>query len=128
VAWYRPGWAVPVCVALTGVLIGTSIWFAVSPRGKGPTEAIFIFALAAAVAVLGLQRTGVAGVLLLVVGVVPFLVSSLGRGHVLSSLAVVGFVPIVTGILYLLSARIKGGQPASSARTNTGSGELPKAA
>ena len=84
-----------------------SIWFAVSPRGKGPTEAIVTFALAAAVAVLGLKRTGVAGMLLLVVGIVPFLVSSLGRGHVLSSLAAVSFVPAVTGILYLLSASIK---------------------
>jgi hypothetical protein len=127
-AWYRPGWAIPVCVALTAVLIGTSIWFAVSPRGKGPTDAIFTFALAAAVAVLGLKRTGVAGVLLLVVGIVPFLVSSLGRGHALSSLAAVSFVPIVTGILYLLSASIKGGQQARSARANTGPGELPKAA
>ena len=127
-AWYRPGWAIPVCVALTGALIGMSIWFAVSPRGKGPTEAICTFALAAAVAVLGLKRTGVAGVLLLVLGVVPFLVSSLGRGHVLKSLAAVSLVPIATGILYLLSARIKGGKPTPSARTSTRPGELPKAA
>ena len=128
-AWYQPGRAVVVCVALTGVLTGMSIWFAVSPRGKGPTEAIRTVALAAAVAVLGLKRTSVAGVLLLlVVGVVPFLVSSLGRGHVLSSLAAVSLVPIVTGILYLLSARIKGGQPTPSARTNNRPGELTKTA
>jgi hypothetical protein len=128
-AWYRPSWAVPVCAVLTAALIGISIWFAVSPRGKGPTDAILTFALAAAIAVLGLKRTGVAGVLLLVVGIVPFAVSSLVRGHGgPSSLAVVSFAPIITGVLYLLSASIKGGRPAPSARTDTGPGELPKAA
>lgn len=127
-AWYRPGWAVPVCIVVTGALIGISIWFTVSPRGKGPTEAILTFALAAAIAVLGLKRTGVAGVLLLVVGIVPFAVYSLGRGHGPNSLAAVSFAPAITGVLYLLSASIKGGRPAPSARTDTGTGELPKAA
>ena len=113
---------------MTGALTGMSIWLAVTPRGKGPTEAIVTFALAAAVAVLGLKRTSVAGALLLVVGIVPFLVSSLGRGHVPGSLAAVSLAPISTGILYLLSASIKGSPPAPSARTNPGPGELPKAA
>ncbi len=128
-AWYRPGWAVPVFAVLTAAVIGMSIWFAVSPRGKGPTEAILTFALAAAIAVLGLKRTGVAGVLLLIVGIVPFAISSLIIGHGgLKSLAAVSFAPIVTGVLYLLSASIKGSRPAPSAHTDTGPGKLPKAA
>lgn len=127
-AWFRPGWAVSVCAVLAGALIGISIWFVVSPQGKGPTEAILTFALAAVIAVLGLKRTGVAGVLLLIVGVAPLAISSLGRGHSPASLAAVSAAPIISGVLYLLSATIKGGRPAPSARTDTGPGELPKAA
>ena len=128
-AWYRQDWAVPVFAVLTAAVIGVSIWFAVSPRGKGPTDAILTFALAAAIAVLGLKRAGVAGVLLLIVGIVPVVVSSLVRGHGgFGSLAAVSFAPIVTGILYLLSAGIKGSRPAPSAHADTGPGELPKAA
>jgi hypothetical protein len=128
-AWYRPGWAVPVFAVLTAAVIGMSIWFTLSPRGKGPTDAILTFALAAAIAVLGLKRTGVAGVLLLIVGIVPFAVSSLVSGHGgFGSLAAVSAAPVVTGVLYLLSASIKGSRPAPSAHTDTGPGELPKAA
>ena len=128
-AWYRPGRAVPVFAVLTPAVIGISIWFTVSPRGKGPTDAILTFALAAAIAVLGLKRTGLAGMLLLIVGIVPFAVSSLVSGHGgFGSLAAVSFAPITTGVLYLLSANIKGSRPARSARTDTGPGELPKAA
>lgn len=128
-AWYQPGWAVPVFAVLTAAVIGMSIWFAVSPRGKGPTDAILTFALAAAIAVLGLKRTGVAGMLLLIIGIVPFAVSSLVSGHGgFGSLAAVSFAPIVTGVLYLLSASIKRSRPVPSAHTDTGPGQLPKAA
>lgn len=128
-AWYRPGWAVPAFAVLTAAVIGVSSWLALSPRGKGPTDAILTFALAAAIAVLGLKRTGVAGVLLLIVGIVPFAVSSLVSGHGgFGSLAAVSVAPIVTGALYLLSASIQGSRPAPSAHTGTGPGELPKAA
>lgn len=122
-AWYRPGRAVPVFAVLTAAVIGVSIWLALSPRGKGPTDAILTFALAAVIAVLGLKRTGVAGVLLLIVGIVPFAVSSLVSGHGgIGSLAAVSLAPIVAGVLYLLSANVKGGRPAPSARTGTGPG------
>jgi hypothetical protein len=128
-AWYRPGWAGPVLAVLTVAVIGMSIWFVVSPRGKGPTEAILTFALAAAIAVLGLRRAGVAGVLLLIVGIVPFAVFSLVRGHGgFGSLAAVSLAPIVAGILYLLSASIKASRPAPASHTDTGPGKLPKAA
>ena len=129
-AWYRPTWAVPVFAVLTAAVIGMSIWLAVNPRGKGPTAAILTFALAAPITVLGLKRTGVAGALLLVVGIVPFTMVGLVSGHGgFGSLAAVSFAPIVTGVLYLLSASIKGSRPAPSAvHTDTGPGQLPKAA
>ena len=78
-------------------------------------------------AVLGLKRAGVTGALLLVVGIAPLAVSSLGRGSS-SSLLAVSVAPILSGALYLLSATIKGGQPVPSARTDTGTVEHPKAA
>jgi membrane-bound ClpP family serine protease len=127
-AWYRPGWAVRVFAVLTAAVIVVSIWFAVSQRGKGPAEAVLTFALAAAIALFGLKRTAAAGVLLLVVGIVPVAVSSLARGHsAFGSLAAVSLAPVVTGVLYLLSALMTG-RPAPSARADTGPGELPKAA
>ncbi len=128
-AWYRPGWAVPVFAVLTAAVIGVSTWFAVSPRGKGPADAILTAALVGAIAVLGLKRTGVAGVLLLIAGIVPFAASTLVSGHGgFGSLAAVSFVPLVAGILYLLSASIKGGRPAPPARAGNGTAQQPKAA
>jgi hypothetical protein len=123
-AWYRPGWAVPVFAVLTAAVIGASIWFAVSPRGKGPADAVLTFTLAAAIALLGLKRTAAAGVLLLVVGIVPVAVS--GHGG-FGSLVAVSLAPVVTGVLYLLSALMTG-RPAPSARADPGPEELPKAA
>jgi hypothetical protein len=120
-AWYRPDWAVGVCAVLTAAVIGTDIWFALSPRGKGPAEAVLSFALAAVVAVLGLKRTVVAGVLLEVVAIVPFSINSLGGHRGLSSLAAVGIAPLVAGVMYLFSANVRTGGPIPPARTTTGS-------
>jgi hypothetical protein len=134
VAWYRPDWAVRVFAVLTAVAIGMSIWFAMSPHGwrsfenqNGPIRGIITFVLAAAIALLGLKRTAAAGVLLLVLGIVPVAVSGLGTLGGLGSLVVVSSAPVVTGILYLLSARMTD-QPAPSARTDAGPGEMPRAA
>ncbi|MGE5290108.1 MAG: hypothetical protein ACM3ML_23560 [Micromonosporaceae bacterium] len=111
VAELRPGWAVPMFAALITVLIGLSIWFAVSPaewrafeNGNGPIRAIVTFVVAAGVAVLGLKRTAAAGVMLLVLGIVPLAVASVGSLAGTGSLAVAASAPVITGILYLLSA------------------------
>jgi hypothetical protein len=134
VAWYRPPWSVPIFAILTAGVIGISIWFAVSPQGwrlfenrNGPIRDIVTFVLAAAIAVLGLKRTALAGALLLVIGVVPIAISSLGSLGGFGSLAVVSSAPVVAGVLYLLSARAQG-RPAPSASADAGPGELPKAA
>jgi hypothetical protein len=114
VAWYRPDWATRLFSVLIAAVIGASVWFAVDPQGwrvfedrHGPIRAILSFVLAAAVAVLGLQRTAVAG-LLLVLGVVPVVVSSLGSRLGLASLAVVGSAPLIAGVLYVWSAAVAG--------------------
>jgi hypothetical protein len=126
VAWYRPGWAVRICAVLTAAVIGMSIWFAVSPRGKGPSDVVLTFALTAAIALLGLKRTAAAGVLLLIAGIVPVAVSSLRFGGY-GSLAAVSSAPAITGVLYLLSAHMVG-RAAPPARADAGPGGLPKAA
>ena len=112
-AWYRPDWATWVLAVLVATAVGVSIWFAVAPGEwrsfedrHGPIRVIVTFALVAAIAVLGLRRTAAAGVLLLVVGIVPVVVSSIGSHPGLPSLAIVSSAPVVAGILYLLSARM----------------------
>lgn len=120
-AWLRPAWSVPILVALTAGMVGLSIWFAASPQvwrsfenRNGPVRDIITFVLAAAIAVLGLKRTAVAGGLLLAVGVLPAAISSLGSLGGMTSLAVVSSVPVLTGLLYLLSAWLSGPAPPSS--------------
>jgi hypothetical protein len=115
-------------------VIGMSIWFAVSPEGwrsfedrNGPIRTIAVFALAAAVAVLGLKRTAVAGVMLLVLSIVPIAVSSLGSNLGFTSLVVASSPAFVTGILYLLSAFVAG-RSAPPRRAEAGPEGQPKAA
>jgi hypothetical protein len=126
VAWWRPDWATRLFTVLIAAVIGASVWFAVDPGGwrafedrHGPIRAIISFVLAAAVAVLGLQRTAVAGVLLVVLGVVPVVVSSLGSQLGFASLAVVSSAPFMAGVLYLWSAALAG-RPAGGAHARPG--------
>jgi hypothetical protein len=118
VAWYRPGWAIRLFTVLIGVVIGVSVWCALNPEGwqgfedrHGPIRTIISFVLAAAVAVLGLQRTAVAGMLLLVLGVVPVVGSILASQLGFASLAVVSSAPLIAGVLYVWSAAVAGRLP-----------------
>jgi hypothetical protein len=133
-AWFRPGLAVRVFAVLTAALIGVSIWFAVNPHGwrsfengHGPIRTVITFALAAAIAVLGLKRTAAAGALLLVAGIVPAAVSGLGGLPGFTSLAAASSAPVITGVLYLLSARVTS-RPVPGAHAGTEAGQRPKAA
>jgi hypothetical protein len=133
-SWFRPGWAVYALAVLSAAAIGVSIWFAISPEAwrsfedrHGPIQAVLIFVLVAAIAVLGLKRTSVAGVLLLAVGVIPVIVSSLGSFLGFASLSVVSAAPVIAGVLYLVSAHMAE-RPPPPAHTGTDSAEQPKAA
>jgi hypothetical protein len=134
VAWYRPGWAVGVFAAATAAVIGVSIWFAVYPQAwrsfedrHGPVRAVITFVLVAPIALLGLKRAAAAGWLLLAAGIVPVAVSSLGSLLGFTSLAVASSAPVITGVLYLLSARVAR-RPAAPARADAVPRERPKAA
>jgi hypothetical protein len=112
-AWYRPEGATRLFAVLIAAVIGVSVWFAANPedwRGfedrHGPIRAILSLVLAAAVALLGVKRTAAAGVLLLVLGVVPVVVSGLGSPLGLASLAVVSSAAVIAGVLYLSSAAL----------------------
>ncbi len=108
-AWFRPGAARFVFAPLVGAMASISIWFAVAPDAwrafenrNGPIRAVFLFALALALALWGLRMTLTAGVMLLVLGIVPIAVSSLGHGGMVS-LAAASSAPVITGLCYLAS-------------------------
>lgn len=112
-AWLRPGWATPVLAVLTAALVLAAIWFAIDPgawraieNAVGPIRALASFVLGAALAVLGLRRAAPAGWMLLAVGIAPVAVSSLGSLAGSSSLAIVSFMPVICGLLFLASARM----------------------
>jgi hypothetical protein len=115
VAWLWPDLAVWVIAILIAATIGLAIWFAVDVDGwtafedrNGPVRDIVMFVLAAGAAVLALRRTAAAGVLLVILGAVPVAIASLGSLED-SGPAIVFAMPIVAGILFLLSANLSGG-------------------
>jgi hypothetical protein len=121
-AWARPAWATPVLAVLTAVIALAAVWFAVDPdawraieNGIGPIRALATFVLGVALAALGLRRPAAAGWMLLVLGVVPVAVSSLGGAQGFSSLSVVSFMPVITGTLFLAADRMSRHAAASGA-------------
>ncbi|MDR6507363.1 hypothetical protein [Arthrobacter oryzae] len=115
-AWLRPAWAAPALTVLTALLISAGIWFAVdSPswrafeNANGPVRAVAVLALAFPAAVLGLKRTPAAGWLLLALGVGPIAFSALGSLAGVVALSAISVVPLITGLLYLVAARVAHG-------------------
>jgi hypothetical protein len=115
VAWARPQWALPVLGVLLAAAVGYSAWAAFGREAssaiqnvQGPLDAIALFVLSFALAVLGWRRPFPAGVLLLVASVLPMAFHVLGSGAPPSaalggSLAAATTPGAVTGLLYLLS-------------------------
>lgn len=108
-----PDLAVRVLAAGVGVAVAAGLWFAAAPDAwrdfeddKGPVRAIATFVLGAALGVLGLARTRVAGALLLVLGLVPPLLAQLGTSRGTASLIAMATVPVVVGVLYLASCLV----------------------
>jgi hypothetical protein len=109
-ARWRPDLAVPALAGLTGLLLAVAAWASADADAwrafeddRGPVRTIATFVLVAAVGVLGLRRTGVAGLLLLVLGLGPILIAS--TGHLArGSLTAVSAPAVVAGLLYLASA------------------------
>jgi hypothetical protein len=112
-AWFRPRLATPIMIGLSGAVVLASLWFAVDPDAwrviedqYGPVRAVAVFVLSAAAGVLGLKRTVIAGWLMVSLGVLPIAASSLGGFAGAVSLSAVSIIPLITGTLYLVSARL----------------------
>lgn len=115
-AWLRPAWAASALTVLTALLISAGIWFAVDSaswrafeNANGPVRAVAVLALAFPAAVLGLKRTPAAGWLLLALGVGPIAFSALGSLAGVVALSAISVVPLITGLLYLVAARVAHG-------------------
>lgn len=107
---WRPDRAVWLLAALTVLVLAWDVWLAIDPAfwrriedENGPVHAIAVLALAAAVALLGLERTRFAGVLLVLIAVGTGLAAGGGVGGA-TLLAFVTAVPLISGALYLVSA------------------------
>lgn len=124
-AWLRPAVTAPVLMALSAAFLAVCLWFAVDPTtarnfqdATGPVLAVGVVALAFPAAILGLKRTGVAGWLLLALGVLPLLITIIGRSGPVASLAAASVVPLITGAVYLVAARLaRGSSVPDSVRT-----------
>ena len=119
-AWFWPAGAAPLLVALTAAFVALCVWFAVDStmarsfqEVNGPVLAVGVVALAFPAAILGLKRTALAGWLLLALGALPLLITVLGRSGPIASLAAASVVPLITGAVYLLAARMARGSSAS---------------
>jgi hypothetical protein len=124
-ALLRPAWAAPVLTLLTALLVAAGMWFAVDSaswrafeNANGPVRAVAVLALAFAAAVLGLKRTAVAGWLLVTLGLGPIGFSALGSLVGVVPLSAVSVIPLITGLLYLVAARmIRGAESPEHIRT-----------
>ena len=111
VAWWRPGQAVWLLVALTGVVLTWDLWVVVDPamwrrveEGSGPVHGIATLALVVAVGVLGLQRSRAAGVLLVFLGV-GSVISAVGGVGGRSLVLLGGAAALCSGLLFLAASR-----------------------
>lgn len=110
VAVWAPRWSRWVFVVVTvAVAVGIG-WLALDPAARlmedrvGPVGAVAAFVVAAALGVLGLQRTRLAGWLLIAVGLFPWAMATIGIRVGGQPLLLVGVVALITGILYVISA------------------------
>lgn len=132
-AWFRPDWAVRVLCVASVAVVGSSAWYAADPGGwrqfedvHGPVRAIVSFVCIAALAILGLRRTAVAGWLLLLVTASP-LIAFVGAGHGVAAWAVflVGSPGLLAGLLFVASSRLS---PRPRPKDGAGSAPVPKPA
>ena len=118
-AWFWPAPTAPLLLALASAFIAACVWLAFDPAAlrefiseNGPVIAVSVVALAFPAAVLGLKRTALAGWLLVALGVLPLLITIIGRSGPVGSLAAASVVPLICGIVYLVSVRMASGSQA----------------
>lgn len=114
-AWFWPAATAPLLLALASAFVAACVWLAFDPAAlstflsdNGPVIAVSVLALALPAAILGLKLTALAGWLLVALGVLPLLITIIGRSGAVGSLIAASLVPLVCGIAYLLSVRMAG--------------------
>ena len=119
-AWFWPAPTAPLLLALASAFIAACVWLAFGPAAlrefiseNGPVIAVSVIALSFPAAVLGLKRTALAGWLLVALGVLPLLITIIGRSGPITSLTAASVVPLICGIVDLVSVRMASGSPAS---------------
>ncbi|MBT2595455.1 hypothetical protein [Arthrobacter sp. ISL-72] len=117
-AWLRPAWAARVLAVLTALLVLAGVWFALDSaswrefeNANGPVRAVAVLVLAFPAAVLGLDRTAAAGWLLVTLGLGPLGFSALGSLSGVVALSAISVVPLISGLLFLVAARMSSRQP-----------------
>ena len=118
-AWFWPAPTAPLLLALASAFIAACVWLAFDPAAlrefiseNGPVIAVSVVALSFPAAVLGLKRTALAGWLLVALGVLPLLITIIGRSGPVASLTAASVVPLICGIVYLVSVRMASGSQA----------------
>lgn len=128
-AHYRPSAAVPVLAVAACVPVGWGVmqmfdydrWSAWEDE-HGPLSLVVVLVVAAALAVLGLSRPVPAGVLLLVVTVLPLVLAALGAGSDWWRPLSIGtiLVPlVVSGVLFVVAGRQDAGEGAPRPRAGS---------
>jgi hypothetical protein len=119
-AWFWPAVTSPLLLALSSAFIAACVWLAFDPTAlrsflsdNGPVIAVSVITLAFPAAVLGLKRTALAGWLLVGLGVLPLLITLIARSGPLASLTAASVVPLISGISYLVAAKMIGAGSAS---------------
>ena len=99
------------------------MWLAFDPAAlrefiseNGPVIAVSVVALSFPAAVLGLKRTALAGWLLVALGVLPLLITVIGRSGPVASLTAASVVPLIAGSSISSPSGWQGQPPSGNAR------------
>lgn len=115
-AWYRPAMAETVLVAGALVTVVLAVWFAAASRpwlaveeSVGPVRALVAMAVVIPLGLLGWHRPSRAGMLLLVVGLVPpgLSVLAVGATATLESSVIATVPALIAGVCYQLAAAMR---------------------
>ena len=119
-AWFWPAPTAPPLLALVSAFIAACVWLAFDPAAlrefiseNGPVIAVSVVALSFPAAALGLKRTALAGWMLVALGVLPLLITIIGRSGPVASLTAASLVPLICGVAYRVSVRMASGSQTS---------------
>ena len=115
-AWFWPAPTAPLLLALASAFIAACVWLAFDPAAlrefiseNGPSSPSASSPWRSRPPCSACSAQPWAGWLLVGLGVLPLLITVIGRSGGVSSLAAASVVPLIAGISYLVSARMASG-------------------